>query len=201
MLRRAGRRRGCHPVRPTGAATVHRVGVRAADELRTARLRLRRWRRDDEPALAAINRDPQVSRYLNRPPPGPALMRSLEIHWEAYGFGLWALESLEGGATGELLGFAGLSHPTFVPELSAEVEIGWRLAPAAWGRGLATEAASAARAHARERLGLARLISIIHPENVRSQRVAAKLGMSLGRHVHNPVLGIPVEVWELELGA
>ena len=44
-----------------------------------------------------------------------------------------------------------------------------------------------------------RLISVIHPQNTHSQRVAEKLGMKVGRLVDNPVLGTPVEVWEVEL--
>ena len=66
-----------------------------------------------------------------------------------------------------------------MPELAHRPEFGWRLARGAWGRGLATEAAGAARDDAFERLGLPELISIIHPENERSRRVATKLGMTI----------------------
>ena len=168
-------------------------------ELRTERLLLRRWRPSDVGPMGAINADPEVARYLNRVPPGGSFVPALETLWRQDGFGLWALESTEPESAGELLGFAGLGHPSFIPALEIEVEIGWRLARSAWGRGLATEAARAALAYARGPLGLPRLISIIHPENARSQRVAEKLGMKVGRLVDNPVLGVPVEVWELEL--
>jgi RimJ/RimL family protein N-acetyltransferase len=63
------------------------------------------------------------------------------------------------------------------------------------GRGLATEAAIAARGDAFSRLGLAAVVSIIHPANVRSQRVPVKLGMRRWRVIDNPVLGIEVDVW------
>ena len=76
-------------------------------------------------------------------------------------------------------------------------ELGWRLARSAWGRGLATEAASAARDDAFKRLALPELISIIHPENERSKRVAVKLGMRMRGEITNPVFGIDVGVWEL----
>lgn len=65
------------------------------------------------------------------------------------------------------------------------------------GAGLATEAAAAARDDAFGRLRLPELISIIHPENERSKRVAIKLGMRLRRQIHNPVFGIEVDVWEV----
>ena len=61
--------------------------------------------------------------------------------------------------------------------------------------GFATEAALAVRDHAAEHCGIDNLISIILPENARSQRVAGKLGMSLSHHVHNDALGIAVEIW------
>jgi RimJ/RimL family protein N-acetyltransferase len=74
---------------------------------------------------------------------------------------------------------------------------GWRLDPAHRGRGLATEAATAASDDAFTRLGLPELISVIHPSNARSQRVAAKLGMTPARQIDNPVLGLKVDVWHL----
>lgn len=61
--------------------------------------------------------------------------------------------------------------------------------------GLATEAATAARDDAFARLELPEVISIIHPLNTRSQRVATKLGLTLDRQIHNPVLGISTDIW------
>ena len=58
-----------------------------------------------------------------------------------------------------------------------EVEVGYLLAKPYWGRGLATEAARAIRDYGFDRLGVARLISLIRPENVASRRVAGKIGM------------------------
>ena len=169
-------------------------------ELRTDRLLLRRWRASDVEPMGAINADPEVARYLNRPPPdgafvsgpgdalAPGRLRAVGARVDrARGHRASCSASPDSG-----------THRSF-RQLEFEVEIGWRLARSAWGRGLATEAGEAALAHARDALGLRRLISVIHPENVRSQRVAEKLGMAVGRRVHNPVLGIPVEVWELEL--
>jgi RimJ/RimL family protein N-acetyltransferase len=182
-------------------------------ELRTARLLLRRWRARDEAPMRAINRHPEVARYLNRPVSETALAAfhgHMVEHWEVHGFGPWALEAAErlapreAGAAiapGTFLGFAGVAYPTYLPALAERPEIGWRLASAAWGRGLATEAALAARDHAFGTLGLPELIAIIHPDNVRSQRVAAKLGMAVASHVHNPLLRRFVDVWTLDAPA
>lgn len=150
--------------------------------------------------MAAINADPDVARMLNRPVDPEAVAGFLDRarrHWEEHGFGWYAVEGREGDLEGQLLGFAGVAYPTFLPELAARPEIGWRLAPRAWGRGLATEAARVAAGDAFERLGLPELISIIHPGNARSQRVATKLGMTIERHVDNPVRGERVQVWAL----
>ena len=166
----------------------------APDELLTERLRLRRWLAVDEAPMGAINRDPEVTRYIN----GPIDERSLEAfygrveeHWAAHGFGWWAVEPLDGG----FIGFVGVTYPTFLEPVAHRPELGWRLARSAWGEGLATEAAVAARDDALGRLGLDSLISIIHPGNARSQAVARKLGMSIETHIRHPVLGIDVEIW------
>lgn len=148
--------------------------------------------------MAAINRDRDVTRYLNR----PVDERAAELfygqvidHWQQHGFGPWAVE-VRDGEDGAFVGFVGVGYPAFLPAVSHRPELGWRLSRKTWGRGYATEAALVARDDALGRLGLPSLISVIHPENVRSQRVATKLGMHVGAHVHNPVLGRPVEIWE-----
>jgi RimJ/RimL family protein N-acetyltransferase len=169
-------------------------------ELRTERLVLRRWRAEDEAAMAAINGDPEVARHLNRPVDARAIAAffgQMTGHWEIHGFGPWALESLEPGSEGRFLGFAGLAHvPPALAAAGPSPELGWRLDQSAWGRGLATEAAMAARDDAFGRLALPEIISIIHPANERSQRVAVKLGMRRGAQVHNPVIHLDVDVWQ-----
>jgi len=85
----------------------------------------------------------------------------------------------------------------FLPELTRRPELGWRLASDTSGRGLATEAAAAARDDAFHRLALSELISIIHPESRRSQRLATKLGMTVQRQIDHPVLDRQVDVWQV----
>lgn len=95
------------------------------------------------------------------------------------------------GETGQLLGFCGLSHHRVLPD---EVEVGWRLALHAWGRGLATEAALVCRDVAFDVLGRDRLISVTIRANTRSLRVMQKLGL-------RPWQTIAFEQWELWIWA
>jgi RimJ/RimL family protein N-acetyltransferase len=165
-------------------------------ELETPRLRLRGWRAEDLDAFAAINARPEVVRHLGRAPMTRAetaeQLARITAHWEEHGFGLWAAEER---ATGRLAGFIGLSHPVFLPAVMPAVEVGWRLDPDVWGRGLATEGGAASLRYGFEVLGLERILSIIDPANEASRRVAAKLGMSVERRERHPATKRPVEVW------
>ncbi len=173
----------------------------SADELRTERMLLRRWRPEDAAPMVAINRDPEVTRLLNRRVDAAAVAAfhaAALAHWEEHGFGIWALESTQPADAGEFLGFAGFAHlPPHLAAAGPGPELGWRLAPTAWGRGLATEAARAALARGIEERPGVEVIAVINPRNERSQRVAAKLGMHNDRAVHNPLFGIEAEVWSL----
>jgi RimJ/RimL family protein N-acetyltransferase len=149
----------------------------------TERLLLRRWRVGDAVAFAALNADPEVMRWIGG---GRVLGRGLsddliarfEREWDERGFGLWAL-SRRDDPDGELLGFCGLTVPMFLPAVLPAVEVGWRLARGAWGRGYATEAAREAVAWGfSEQPELREIIAIVDPGNDRSLRVAGKLGMT-----------------------
>lgn len=166
--------------------------------LQTPRLSLRRWLPGDEAALAAIDADPEVTRYLTPSLPTAAdfIGRDTE-HWEKHGFGFLAVELREDPRPGRFIGFVGLCHPASLPELALRPDLRWRLARDSWGRGLATEAAVAVRDDAFGRLGLDELISIIHPDNVASRRVATKVGMRIERVIEHSGLDRDVDVWQL----
>jgi RimJ/RimL family protein N-acetyltransferase len=164
--------------------------------IETPRLLLRRWRPTDLPTLAAIYADPEVMRYIadgsvrSRDETSAALQR-MERDWDERGFGLFALELRE---TGELIGWAGLAVPLFLPELLPAVEIGWRLGRAHWGRGYATEAAREVLRYGFDEAGLERIVSIFHPDNHASGNVMRKLGMTLDRTTTVPSHGGPATV-------
>jgi RimJ/RimL family protein N-acetyltransferase len=155
--------------------------------IETERLLLREWQPADAEPFAALNADPEVTRYLRGPmrrDESDDLIARIRGHWQDHGFGLYAVEVKGSGA---FAGFVGLAIPSFLPEVLPAVEVGWRLAREHWGKGYATEGARASVDHGFGELGLRQVISIIHPDNVASVRVAERLGMTRGRDRIHPV--------------
>ena len=141
--------------------------------LETERLILRPFREADFEQYAGMCADPKVMRYLGE---GRALTRGeawrqmamILGHWQLRGYGLWAVEERE---SGDLLGRLGFFNPEGWPGF----ELGWVLRRESWGRGYATEGARRALAYGFAEMGREHIISLIHPENRGSIRVAEKL--------------------------
>ena len=169
----------------------------------TERLMLRHFEWSDLDALAAIMADADVMRFVGNGSPKtreqtrrllgfwiddnarawdehtlarlPQLCRAVER--DAH-LSLWAAVERR---TNKLVGRCGLL--AWDLEGTKEVEVGYLLAKSHWGRGLATEAAAAVRDYAFDRLAVERLISLVQPGNIASQRVATKIGMRHERDV------------------
>jgi RimJ/RimL family protein N-acetyltransferase len=143
--------------------------------LETPRLKLREFHQDDLEELAAMLADEDQMRFYPRPKTRDEaaewISRNLALYKE-YGFGFWLLEAL---TTSAFLGYCGI-RPLAL-EGASEIEIGWHTKKTFWNRGIATEAATAARDLAFRRFGLSRLVAIIHPDHIASRRVAEKIGM------------------------
>ena len=146
-------------------------------EIFTARLRLRRWRPEDRVAFAALNADARVMEHfpkcLDRAE-SDAMADRIEAHFAQHGFGPWAVEVKDGAP---FVGYIGLAVPRFDAPFMPAVEIGWRLAFDAWGRGFATEGAKAVLTHALADLHLPGLVSYTAPSNWRSIRVMERIGL------------------------
>lgn len=156
------------------------------DTIATARLVMRRWRDSDRKPFAAMNADPAVRRYfpdlLDRAASDSSIDR-MEALFDRQGFGLWALEV---AGTGEFIGFTGLNPmPPGVPGAGG-MEVGWRLAAAAWHQGYATEAATAAVGVAFDGAGLAEIWSMTAVVNEPSQAVMRRIGMSRHTSFEHP---------------
>ena len=163
--------------------------------LETERLRMRSLRTSDVDDYAALYADREVLRYLRGGPEPWDRGRSwrhmafLMGHWQLGGVGMWAVEHRESGAFVGMIGFA-------EPDGWPGFELAWTLARRWWGHGLATEGASAALAYAFTALQKDRIISLIHPENRASIRVAERIGESLQDRIDH--LGREMLCYELD---
>src|SRR5262249_32201751 len=139
------------------------------------RLQFRRFTPDDLHALAALRSDPDVMKYVASRRPesieeAQIVLDKVIAHCEHHGFAPWAVIDQ---VTGKLAGWCGFKYV----EDTGEVEIAYGLAKEYWGKGLASEAASAAMEHGFEHLHFDRIVAVVWPENVASMRVLEKLGM------------------------
>jgi len=147
------------------------------DGIPTERLLLRRWRPSDLEPLAALNADPEVMTYLGGPQSreqSQAFLERIEAHWEAHGWGLWAVEARD---VAPCIGYVGLWPAAYALGWDA-VEVGWRLAREHWGHGYATEAARRAVAFGFDDLALDEIVSFTVPANRRSRAVMERIGLA-----------------------
>jgi RimJ/RimL family protein N-acetyltransferase/predicted kinase len=154
-------------------------------EPETERLVLRDWSDADLAPFAALNADPVVMEHFPAPltrDESDALAGRIRADLARRGVGLFAVEAKAGTIAESpcFVGFCGLSVPSFEAPFLPAVEIGWRLARTAWGRGLATEAARACLALGFS-LGLPEIVSFTSPRNTRSISVMERLGMTRDR--------------------
>jgi ribosomal-protein-alanine N-acetyltransferase len=149
----------------------------------TERIVLRHFHVADLDDMAELFADPEVMRFgagpQSRDWTREWLKKCLEDYFRKWGFGLWAVVHQPDR---RLIGYCGL---TLFDDVDGrrEIEVGYRLMRRDWGRGLATEAAAAARDYAFGNLGLRRLIAVIDLENVRSMRVAEKIGLQREKEI------------------
>ena len=145
----------------------------------TARLQMRRMSYEDVAALLTVFGDAKVMRYYPAPFDRQRMQAWVDWNQRSYaecGYGLWALILRNGGG---LIGDCGLVNQEV--QNVQEIEIGYHIRRDLWRQGLATEAALACRDYGFENLSCQRIVSLIHPRNTASRRVAEKVGMELHR--------------------
>ncbi|MGB7922526.1 MAG: GNAT family N-acetyltransferase [Pyrinomonadaceae bacterium] len=158
--------------------------------LETERLILRMWREADFEDYARICADPEVMRFIGGKPYSRLEawrhMAFLAGHWQFRGYGHWAVEEK---ASGRLIGRMGFLNPEGWPGF----EVGWTLARECWGRGYASEGARRMLDYAFTEMGRDHVISLIHPENRASIKVAEKMGEKVEGEAE--VMGVPVLIY------
>ena len=153
--------------------------------LETPRLILRHQVLSDLDDLWALYCDPEITRYI---PDAPRTRQEAkeELEWHMNGhpnfpkLGLWATIYKENG---KFIGRCGLLP--WEIDRQNEVEVAYTIARDSWGQGLGTEAAQAILEHGFNTLNLSRLICLIEPENIASQKVAEKIGLTFEKEWHD----------------
>jgi RimJ/RimL family protein N-acetyltransferase len=177
---------------------VNEVGS-PVNSVETARLLMRVPELSDAEALMGIFWDPEVverKQVTLREPPG-GLDRALKntgemvAQWELRGYGYWSVIEK---TSGDVIGCVGFFDP---PGDWPGVDLGWLIHRSRWGHGFATEAATAALAWVWQYTQLDRIVSLIAPHDLRSIRIATKIGQRFERADVDPVHGEPVHVYTI----
>ena len=147
---------------------------RKLPELETERLSLRQWSLADLDAIVAMDRDPEVYRFLEEPGDEEdqrAEMKERILTDFGENLGTWSIYFRDIRA-----GFCGLVHLIPIDDQGPDVELGFRLVHAAWGQGIASEAAEQAIRHGFETAGLGEIIAVTDPDNAGSEKTLTRLG-------------------------
>jgi RimJ/RimL family protein N-acetyltransferase len=151
------------------------------DRHETERLILRPQRLSDAPDLFAFLADPEAMRYTQCLPSLRECRRHIaadERQRRRIGCAMWTVLTK---VDGRIVGRGGLYLDPFDPDWG--IELAYHFAPAAWGRGYATELARFSLALARDRLGLEEVLAFAHPDNAASRAVLRKAGFERVRFV------------------
>jgi 3-dehydroquinate dehydratase/shikimate dehydrogenase len=146
--------------------------------IETERLILRPWSEADLAPFAALNADPRVMECFPSVKTFDESNQEYERicgHIHQHGYGFWAAELK---TTHQFIGFIGIKQVMFETPFTPAVEIGWRLAHEFWGKGYATEGAKAALEYGFKNLKLDEIVSFTVLDNIRSQSVMQKIGMT-----------------------
>lgn len=147
-------------------------------EVRTRRLLLRPFTREDSDELHILYGDPRVMsiRRIGVQDLAGTVheLAGLVEHWTQHGFGMWHTSC---ASEGRFLGECGLRFREGSD--NTEIEVSYGLVPEKWGSGLATEGAQAAVRLGFETMQLPRLVAISRADNLASHTVLQKCGFSL----------------------
>lgn len=161
-------------------AYVFKISDTMTFNIETARLQLREFRPGDARDMYTLDADPLVHRYLgNRPISSLAQAQETVDYviqqYATYGIGRWVVIEKQ---SGQFVGWSGLKFVTDeVNEHLNYYDVGYRLLPAFWGKGYATESARAALAYGFEQLQTSCIAGSVHADNRASRRVLEKCGL------------------------
>ena len=156
--------------------------------IETPHLLLRDWEEEDILPFVRMNSDKEVMEFFLTTLTEEETMAfycRIRKEFEEYGYGLYAVECKK---TRNFLGYVGFHNIAFESDFTPGVEIGWRLCRDAWGKGYATEAASACLDYASDNLPFKTVYSFTAIPNKRSARVMQKIGMHFEKEFDHPLV-------------
>ncbi len=145
--------------------------------IETNRLVLRTWKDEDAEAFFRINQDPKVIEYLMGSLTMEQVLEFMQKCNRGFEEKRFCLFAVELKSSHEMIGFIGLSEPSWESHFTPCVEIGWRLGSQYWGQGYATEGALAVLDYGFNVIGLNEIVSFCVSGNLRSISVMKKIGM------------------------
>ncbi|MBK8850293.1 MAG: GNAT family N-acetyltransferase [Saprospiraceae bacterium] len=152
------------------------------------RLGFRNWQEEDITTMTEINNDPDVMAFF----PGllneeqtTAFVQRMMAQYENKGFCYFAVDEL---ATGNFIGFIGLSEQSYEAAFTPCVDIGWRLHSISWNRGFASEGAKRCLEYAFNELRLDEIYAIAPKINIKSEKIMQKIGMQKQYEFDHPFL-------------
>jgi ribosomal-protein-alanine N-acetyltransferase len=154
--------------------------------LETSRLQLRDWKETDLDPFRRLNADEKVMTYFPKTLSSEetnAFYKSIISEIKECGFGLYAVEKKENK---EFIGFIGFHRATFEADFTPCIEIGWRLKKEAWGKGYATEGATACLQYGFTELNFSDVYSFTADVNKPSKNVMGKIGMNFIKTFDHP---------------
>ena len=159
---------------------------------KSERLGFRNWVNEDLIEFAKINANPEVMEHFPKPltqQETAEFIVRLQDHYKKYRYNYFAVEII---ASGEFIGFIGLTHQNYKTEFTPATDIGWRLKKSAWGKGYATEGAKRCLELAFNDLKLKKIIATCTLNNTKSEHVMRKIGLvKKGRFKHPKLSNYP----------
>ncbi|MEV2354477.1 GNAT family N-acetyltransferase [Paenibacillus larvae] len=157
--------------------------------LETSRLQLRDWEETDLEPFSRLNADEKVMRYFPKTlsiEETNVFYKSIISEFKECGFGLYAVKAKENKEFIGFIGFIGFHRATFEADFTPCIEIGWRLKKEAWGKGYATEGATACLHYGFKELGFSDIYSFTADVNQPSKNVMIKIGMNFIKTFNHP---------------
>ncbi len=152
------------------------------------RLGFRNWKHDDLDILAQINNNEEVMKFFPFKPTkeeSKSFIIRMQNMYAEKGFCYFAVDLLD---TKEFIGFIGLAEQTYLKDLGAFIDIGWRLKKSIWNKGYATEGAMACLDFGFNKIGLQKIYSTAPEINKKSELIMQKIGMQQIKTFEHPKL-------------